>query len=166
MNTIVTAKRHSARDLGKIVLFSLIWAALMALSAAGMLSLSRDGVFGDEARQLTWLFALGGFVALPVARLCLGLVPDDWSKTQRFASAFILVGAATVGFTALFFSISFQAYFSQWHDDHLSKRLVFETVFTILSAFYQFLVLGLRLYIPFGLIALTGAAWAFAQRRI
>jgi hypothetical protein len=166
MKAIVPAKRYCARYLGRTLLLSLIWAALMALSAAGMLGWSRDGVFGNEAWQLTWFFALGGFVAWSVARLFLGLVPDGWSKTQRFAAAFILVGAATVGFTALFFSISFQAYFSQWHDDHLSKRLVFETVFTILSAFYQFLVLGLRLYIPFGLIALTGAAWAFAQRRI
>ena len=74
--------------------------------------------------------------------------------------------AATVGCTALIFALQFLGYFSQWHDDHASKRLLFETVFTILSACYQFLVLGLRLYIPFGFIALTVAAWGFAQRRI
>lgn len=153
-------------SLEKVAVCALIWAAAMAATGAASLLWTRDWALDGQARLLIGIFAAGGLIGFPAARLLLGMVPDRWTSTRRFSSAFILIGAATVGFTALFFALQFRAYYAQWHSDHASTRLLFETVFTILSAFYQFLVLGLRLYIPFGLLALIVAAWAYAQRRI
>ncbi len=152
--------------LARIVVFALVWALAMAATGAVSLVWTRGWALDAQAQLLMGMFAAGGFCGFVGAWLLLGFVPDSWDAARRFALAFILIGAGTVGFTALFFALQFLAYFSQWHDDHASKRLLFETVFTILSACYQFLVLGLRLYIPFGLLALIIAAWAYAQRRI
>jgi hypothetical protein len=149
-----------------LALGTVAWAAAMAATAAAALLWTRGWALDGHAGLLTGIFAAGGVLGYPTARLLLALVPGRWSASQRFSSAFILIGAGTVGFTALIFALQFINYYSQWHDDHASKRLLFETVFTILSACYQFLVLGLRLYIPFGLLALIAASWAYAQRRI
>ena len=152
--------------LARIAVWALVWALAMAASCAVSLLWTRGWALDVQVQLLMGIFTVGGLFGFVTARLLLGLVPDGWTMARRFSSAFILIGAATVGCTALIFALQFLAYFSQWHDDHASKRLLFETVFTILSACYQFLVLGLRLYIPFGFIALTVAAWGFAQRRI
>ncbi|MGB8817176.1 MAG: hypothetical protein WCC66_04555 [Rhizobiaceae bacterium] len=138
----------------------------MSASAAIALAWSRDGIIEPQAQRLIGIFAAGALAAYPVARSILCLVPNRWRKGQRFAAAFILFGAATVGFTSLFFALDFLAYFAEWHDDHLSVQRVFQTLFTVMSAFYQFLVLGLRLYLPVGVIALFGAATGFALRRL
>lgn len=152
--------------LARIVAIALVWALAMAATGAVSLLWTRGWALDAQSRLLIGIFAAGGFCGFAAARLLLGFVPDRWAAARRFSLAFIVIGAGTVGFTALFFALQFLAYFSQWHDDHASQRLVFETVFTILSACYQFLVLGLRLYMPFGFLALTIAAWAYAQRRI
>ena len=152
--------------LSHIVAIALVWALAMAATGAVSLVWMRGWALDAQTQTLIGILAVGGFFGIAAARMLLGFVPDNWAAARRFSLAFILIGAGTVGFTALFFALQFISYFSQWHDDHASVRLLFETVFTLLSACYQFLVLGLRLYIPFGFIALTVAAWGFAQRRI
>ncbi|CDX17454.1 hypothetical protein MPL3356_240031 [Mesorhizobium plurifarium] len=47
---------------------------------------------------------------------------------------------------------------SPWRDRH-------EFVFTLLTALYQFVVLGVRLYFPLGFAALVGVSIWFARRR-
>jgi hypothetical protein len=89
-----------------------------------------------------------------------------WRPGPRFALAFLGLSLLTIGMTATIFALHFRAYFAEWHDDELSVRLAFETGFTLAAAVYQFLVLGLRLYLPIGVIALLGASWAFATKRI
>ncbi len=153
-------------DMARVAGLALVWALAMAATGAVSLVWTRGWALDAQSQLLIGLFAAGGLFGFTAARLMLGFVPDSWTASRRFAVGFILIGAGTVGFTALFFALQFLDYFSQWHDDHASVRLLFQTVFTILSACYQFLVLGLRLYIPFGLLALTLAALAYAQRRI
>ena len=152
--------------LSHIVAIALVWALAMAATGAVSLVWMRGWALDAQTQTLIGILAVGGFFGIAAARMLLGFVPDNWASARRFSLAFILIGSGTVGFTSLLFALQFLAYFTQWHDDHASVRLLFETVFTLLSACYQFLVLGLRLYIPFGLLALTIAAWAFAQRRI
>lgn len=157
---------EKARGLGRQAVLALMWATIMTASAAIALALSRDEIVKSQAQRLIGIFTAGALVAYPVARFMLCLVPDRWRQGQRFAAAFILFGAATVGFTALFFALDFLAYFAEWHDDHLSIQRAFQTLFTVMSAFYQFLVLGLRLFLPIGMIALFGVATGFALRRL
>lgn len=148
-----------------LLLGALAWSAVNTLSAIFSLAMQgRD--FASNSYKLVLIFGLGALLAYPLSRALLYFTPDKWLPTQRFAAAFIILCGATVSVTALLFAYQFQEYYSQWHDDHLSKRLIFETVFTILSACYQFLVLALRNYFPIGLVGLLGASWLFAAKRI
>ena len=144
----------------------MLWAAAMTASAAISLYWSRSGILEGAANRLIGVFAIGALIAFPTARTLLAFAPDSWRTSQRFAAAFLAFGAATLGFTALFVALDFLNYYSAWHDDHLSKRRIMETVMTILSACYQFLVLGLRLFLPVGFAALIATSWVFAQRRL
>lgn len=144
---------------------ALLWAIAMTVSAALNLFLLERAV-DVKSQLLVLFFACGAFIAYPCAIFILTWVPKHWQNGQRFAISFIIFSLFTIGFTALIFALHFRTYFAQWHDDTFSTRLVFETVFTILSAVYQFFVLALRLYLPFGLIVLLGASWGFATKRI
>ncbi len=148
-----------------LALGALIWSAIMTSSA--IISLAYTGrVPAPKSNLLVSFFAIGAFCAYPVARALLQLLPQKWLTTQRFSSAFIVLSVLTVGATALLVALQLSIYFSQWHDDHLSVRLLFETTFTVLSSCYQFLVLALRNYFPIGAIGLLGASWLFAVKRI
>jgi hypothetical protein len=148
-----------------LLLGTIAWSAINTLSVIVSLAMQGRG-FASNTDKLVLIFGLGAWLAYPLARALLYFTPDKWLPTQRLAAAFVILCGATVGVTALLFAYQFQEYYSQWHDDHLSKRLLFETVFTILSACYQFLVLALRNYFPIGLIGLLGASWLFAVKRI
>lgn len=144
----------------------MLWAAAMTASAAISLYWSRSGIIEGAAHRLIGVFALGALIAFPVGRYLLTFVPERWLFSQRFAVAFLILGLATIGFTALLVAFDFLAYYAQWHDEGLSRRRFFETVTTILSACYQFLVLGLRLFLPVGFMALAAVSAAFALRRL
>lgn len=148
------------------VALTVFWAISMTASAAISLYWLRSGVIEGAAHRLIGVFALGALTAYPVGRFALTFVPQRWRTSQRFAAAFIVLGATTVGFTSLLVAFDFLNYYSAWHDDHLSRRRFFETVTTILSACYQFLVLGMRHFLPVGFLALTAASAAFALRRL
>lgn len=147
-------------------MWTMIWVVVMSASATLSLYWMRSGILDEPEQRLIGVFALGALIGFPVGRYVLTFVPDQWKTNQRFAAAFIILGASTTGFTALFVAFDFLNYYSQWHDDHLSKRRFFETVTTILSAFYQFLVLGMRHFLPVGFLALGAVSAAFASRRL
>lgn len=154
-------------SIAKAGLGAIAWSAAMAAAAAASLVWRRDWELDGQAGLLIAIFAGGGLMGFPAATFLLGrYMPWNWQETRRFSAAFILIGAATVGFTALLFTIQFRIYYAQWHAGPGSIRFYFETFFTILSACYQFLVLGLRIYIPFGLAALIVVSLGYAQRRI
>ncbi len=149
----------------RLIALSCAWALTMMASAIINLFLL-DRVVETKSELLVAFFGIGALIAFPMVTWVLKRAPKHWQTGQRFALAFIALSLMTIGVTAMIFALHFRAYFAEWHDDHLSVRLAFETVFTLLSAVYQFLVLGLRLYIPLGLVALLGASWAFATKRI
>lgn len=156
----------AGKTIARIFASGLAWAAMMTSSAAIGLFLGRDWVAQGRSLELLAIFFAGGLLGYMTSRFLLAWLPEGWQPTRRFASAFILIGAATIGITAFIFALQFRAYFAQWHDDEWSRRYMFETVFTILSAMYQFLVLGLRLYMPLGLIGLLAVSYGYAKRRI
>lgn len=147
-------------------LWTMLWSAAMTASAAISIYWSRSGVIEGAAHRLIGVFALAAMLAFPAARYLLVFVPERWRFSQRFAIAFLILGAATIGFTALLIAFDFLSYYSEWHDEGMTRRRFFETVTTILSACYQFLVLGMRHFLPVGFLALTGASTAFALRRL
>ncbi len=73
--------------------------------------------------------------------------------------------AATIAVTAAFYAFQYRSYYSAWHAETLTITWMFQLVFTTLAALYQFAVLGIRLFFPFGFVALFAAAFWFARRR-
>lgn len=140
-----------------------LWGLMMALSAAlalhrqGRLDLSADGT-------LVGLYFAGGLVGwaltLTPARFCaLGRRPET-----RFAAFLFWLTAGTVGATALLFAVQYRAFYAQWHAPFPTRIWIFQLVFTSASAAYQFAVMGLRLYLPFGFLFLLAASAIMARR--
>ena len=113
--------------------------------------------------RLVFIFAAGAAIAAPIALWCARIISGK-NKNAAFATSFVLLGGGTIVFTALIFAFDFWLYFAQWHGQTFSKLWANQLIFTFASAIYQFLVSGLRLYLPFGLMALAVASlWASAR---
>jgi hypothetical protein len=110
--------------------------------------------------RIILIFAVGAALAAPLALWCARVFAR---KNQRscFAAMFVFLSLSTVSFTAFLFSMDFYFYFAHWHGEPFSKLWLIQFAFTFASAIYQFLVSGLRLYLPFGLIAqVVASIWA------
>jgi hypothetical protein len=106
------------------------------------------------------IFAGGAALAAPLSLWLTTLLRHkNWHSI--FAAAFVSLSLTTVTITALIFAFDFWWYFSHWHGAVFSRLWTNQFIFTFASAIYQFLVSGLRLYLPFDLIALVLASlWA------
>ncbi len=141
---------------------SLLWSALMALSAAAALWASAR-TSGPGVLAIAVLFAAGGLTAFAPAITIANLFASH-SRQKRFAAIFVSLTIFTIGLTASLYALHFRFYFSQWHADPLTIRWAFEFAFTIAAALYQFAVLGMRLFFPVGLIALFAVSYWYANR--
>ena len=133
------------------------WGALM--SAGAFLSLMLQG--RAENFQLLRILAIyfaGGLAAWPIALpLARGLTRYRPIET-RFAAHFALLSLGTIAITAFFFAMDYRLFYAQWHHPPGTRIWIYQFVFTIAGAVYQFLVMGLSLYLPAGLPVLAGAS--------
>ena len=150
--------------LGRVMVGATLWAVLMGLSAWYGVS-ALDWETRGRITSIILLFAAGAFFAFPLGILVARLLTGRGGREVAFAAAFLSLAVATIGITSLIFAFDYRTYYAEWHDDELSIRLVFEVVFTTLSAVYQFAVLGVRLYFPVGFLGLFVASWWFARQR-
>lgn len=142
---------------------ALFWGCLMALSAVasphGLHPLST--AHGPILLGLYFSGAmLGWSAALPLIRFASHRRPPE----TRFAAAFLFLGCGTAAFTALLFALQYRQFYSQWHAPFGTVIWFLQFAFTSASAVYQFAVLGIRHYLPFGLIALIAASVLHAYR--
>ncbi len=139
------------------------WGVAMALCAFGGLFL-RFRLETSHLSELLFLYFAGGLVAwiiaLPMARPFMG----HRLAERRFAAMFLALTVATVLITAGFFALDYRSFYAQWHAPFGTRIWAFQFVFTSASAAYQFLVLGLRLYLPFGFMLLIGVSLYLAKR--
>lgn len=142
---------------------SLGWAILMAASAAW--SITRSAwVMGPDPIRVIALFAAGGFVSfVPAAFLCRLARPK---RTEaRLAAWLFSLTVITVVATGLFHAANFRLTAFAAHSAPFSPGWFIETGFIMAGAFYQFLVLGMRMFFPLGFLALLAIATFQAQRR-
>lgn len=132
---------------------ALLWGLAMGASALAALLVDRWET-PALIRTVVVLFAGGGAVAFPVALYVARLLAIGARAEPAFAAAFVSLAAATIGFTALFFALYYRSYYAQWHAEPLTRFWAIQFVHTAAGAVYQFAVLGLRLYFPFGFAAL------------
>lgn len=141
----------------------LLWALAMGASAA--LTLMIDGWrFDNRIREVTVLFALGGFAGFPIGLTLAGLLAAGRHREARFAALTLALPAATVAVTTAGYALQYRIYYAQWHAEVFSITWAIQFVFTTLGATFQFAVSGLRLYFPIGFLALLAAAFWFARR--
>ncbi|MGE0501867.1 MAG: hypothetical protein AB7O76_13055 [Rhizobiaceae bacterium] len=153
----------SLPSLRATVFGSVAWAIVNAASAYLGLWM-RDWQAGYFSVVL--IFALGGTLAFAPAYASSHLIAARSPRERRFAAAFVLLAVLTIGLTAALFAVEYRIYYAQWHADFPSMVWGFQLFFTSAAAVYQFAVLGLRLYFPFGFLALfIAAAWIAGRLR-
>jgi hypothetical protein len=142
----------------------LLWAAAMGVSALVNLWLD-DWETPAKIRFVFLLFAAGGALAFPVGLFAARLVSLGRHWEVALAAAFVCLLVATIGFTGGLFALQYRSYYAEWHSPAFTITWAFQFVFTMLTALYQFVVLGIRLYFPLGFIALALASVWFARRQ-
>lgn len=133
---------------------SICWGAAMSASALATLYL-RNGLLTSHLTALTLVYFFGGMLAwpigVPLARQFAGHRPPS----ARFAVFFLVLLLGTATMTAFLFAMDYRWFYARWHASFGSLVWVFQLLFTGASAVYQFAVLGLSLFLPFGLLCLT-----------
>ncbi|WP_292103288.1 hypothetical protein [Mesorhizobium sp.] len=143
---------------------ALVWGLTMGASALVNLLLY-DWETPAKIRFVTLIYAAGGALAFPVGLFLARLVSRGRHWEVAFAAAFVALLVATLAFTGGLFALQYRSYYAEWHAPAFTIRWAFELVFTMLTALYQFVVLGIRLYFPLGFIALVAAGIWFARQQ-
>lgn len=154
--------REALPALRTSVLGTSMWSFAMAASA--FLNL-HDWETPGKVRFVVLLYALGGALAFPVGLTLAGLVSRGRHWETALAAAFVCLLGATLAFTGGLFALQYRSYYAEWHAPAFTLTWAFEFVFTVLTALYQFVVLGVRLYFPLGFAALVAASVWFARLR-
>ncbi|MEW9834943.1 hypothetical protein [Mesorhizobium marinum] len=141
---------------------ALLWGVAMGAGAIFALVLE-NWENPDNIRIVAAFFAAGGFVAFPFAIALARFLSFRRSPEAAFAAAFLSIGLATACATAAIYALDYRAYYAEWHADTLTRTWILQFVHTGAVAAYQFAVLGLRLYFPFGFVALLVASFWFMR---
>lgn len=155
-----TRPRHRLADAlptWRAALFgSMAWASAMAVVAAIELAWSR-WYEPERIALLAAFFAAGGFFSFAPS-VFVGRLLSRGRFDAGFAATFLALATATVGLTALLIGLQYREYYASWHEPALSIGWMFQFVFTIATSTYQFLVLTMHIYFPFGLACLFAAS--------
>ncbi len=140
-----------------------VWGLLMATSAFIAL-LMREGGATFQLTKILGLYFAGGAIAWPLSILIGRFCALDRSVETRFAAYFLCFTILTIAATTLLFAMDYRLFFQQWHAPFGTRIWIYQFVYTSASASYQFVVMGVRLYLPFGLAVLVGVSVWLALR--
>ncbi|RDJ12123.1 hypothetical protein [Rhizobium grahamii] len=161
---MISERLKAARpSLSELFIGALLWGAQMLTSAMAALYL-RNGMETAHVRDLAILYFVGGLLAWPFMLPLGRFFAHQRSLETRFAAFFVALAAGTILMTAFLFAMDYRVFYSAWHAPFGSLTWVFQFAFTGASAVYQFAVLGLRLFLPLGLLCLFGTSFALAKR--
>tara|TARA_R110002020_G_scaffold35735_8_gene107752 strand:+ start:986 stop:1570 length:585 start_codon:yes stop_codon:yes gene_type:complete len=163
-NSNLRDRLHAARIGWSDAMFGALgWGAAMALSAQAALWLSMAAQT-DHYWSITALLFGGAALAWPLSLASFRFLAFGRSREAAFAAAFLCLTIFTIGVTAVIFAIIYRNFYAQWHGDAFTKLWLIQLVFTTAAALYQFAVIGLRLYLPVGVVALFAASFLLARR--
>lgn len=157
--------RAARLDWRDVVYGAIAWGAAMAISAQASLWLS-VAALTSHYWSLTALAFFGAALAWPPALAAFRFIAFRRAREAAFAAAFLCLTVFTIGMTSAIFAGIFRQYYAQWHGDPFTRIWLVQLVFTTASALYQFAVLGIRLYLPLGVIFLFAASWLLADRHL
>lgn len=142
---------------------ALLWGLAMGGSALTMLVIE-NWETPRTIRTVTGLFAIGGLIAFPFGLILARFLSHRRRRQTAFAAALLSLAAMTALATGGLYALDYRAYYAEWHAETLSLTWVFQFIYTVAAALYQFAVLGLRLFFPVGFLALLIASAWFASR--
>lgn len=156
---------RSLPTLRELVLGAPLWAGAMTLSAWCGLWL-RERALTFHLSELLLIFGLGAFLAWPPALFLARFASLRRRVETRFAAYLFFLSLGTIGMTAMLYALDYRQFYAQWHAPTGTGTWLFQFAFTSLIAFYQFLVMGLRLYLPVGGVVLVAVSlWLTSSRR-
>jgi len=130
-----------------------LWGVMMAVSALAALYL-RNGAETFQLRSILVLFFCGGVVSWPCALLLGRFGALGRRRETRFAAFFLCLTVCTIAATAFLFAMDYRGFYARWHAPFGTRIWVYQLSFTSASAVYQFVVMGIRLYLPLGFATL------------
>lgn len=148
---------------GAALMGAIIWAVIMAASAVGALLLDAWET-PRRVREVALLYAAGGALGFPIGLFLGRLLARDRRADTAYAAALVSLTVATVAATGLVYGVHYRLYYAQWHAAPFTLTWALQYFVTVVVAQYQFAVLGLRLYFPFGFLALLAASLWFVRR--
>lgn len=148
------ASRPSVRE---ILLGSPLWGMMMAASALVALCL-QNGAETYQLYSILVLYLCGGIVSWPCGVLLGRFCADGRGRETRFAAFFLCLTVCTIAATAFLFAMDYRLFYARWHGPFGSRLWIYQFIFTSVAAVYQFVVMGIRLYLPVGFAALAAAS--------
>lgn len=136
---------------------AVLWGLLMALSALFALYLL-NRMETSHLHVLALLYFSGGLLAwlacLPLARF----LAHGRAVETRFAACFLTLTCGTILVTAFIFAMDYRLFYARWHQPFGTRIWALQFLFTSAAAAYQFLVMGVRLFLPLGFVFLMAAS--------
>jgi hypothetical protein len=111
------------------------------------------------------LFAAGAAVGALLARPVAEMLARGRPPSARLAAMLAAQMVGTAGFAAFFFFLQTRAYYAPYYPAEPTLEWLYHFAYTGAAAAYQVGVLGLRYFLPLGLIPLFVAAFLFARPR-
>ncbi|AYG66392.1 hypothetical protein CCGE531_10575 [Rhizobium sp. CCGE531] len=139
------------------------WGAAMAASALAALYW-RNGLLTSHLPALALVYFFGGALAWPILVPLTRRVTRSRPAGARFAAFFLMLSIGTAAMTAFLFAMDYRWFYSRWHAPFGSLIWTFQFLYTGASAVYQFAILGLPLFLPFGLPCLIAVSAYLARR--
>lgn len=146
--------RLALPGLWELVLGAPLWGLMMAVSALAALYL-RNGAETFHLKSILILFFCGGAVSWPFALLLGRFAAIGRGRETRFAAFFLCLTLCTIAVTAILFALDYRSFYARWHAPFGTGTWAYQFTFTSASAIYQFIVMGIRLYLPLGFAALA-----------
>jgi hypothetical protein len=156
MRRIGSSLAAARPDAATAVLGSVVWALAMAAAAAAKL-IYMDWYSPDRMALITAFFAAGGLLAF-VPGIYVGRLLSRGRRDAGLAATFLALSTATIAITAFLVALEYRSYYAEWHEAAFTVTWVFQFIFTIAAAVYQFLVMGVRIYFPVGLLFIVAAS--------
>jgi hypothetical protein len=150
------------RILRRTLLQALAWGALMALAVYASLQVTIAAKTSHLGALLLIYFA-GGALAFPPAIAMAQRISRGKRAEARFSAAFLCLGGLTLMATAVLMALVYRLFLAPWHAETGFGPMLFDFLFGIASALYQFAVLGIRNLIPLGLVFLVIASLWLAR---
>ena len=111
------------------------------------------------------LFAAGAALACLLAWPLADMLARRRPPSARLAAILVVLMAGTAGFAAFFFFLYTRQYFAANFPAEATVEWLLHFAFTAIGAAYQVGVLGVRYFLPLGLVPLFVAAFWYAARR-